>query len=446
MLVSDNDVVQRRKGERRRRRAVGVGAADQGDPGELRHPLLLGPPRPPGLLLPGPAPGGFFRSRVASCGGSTVLRLNVPPGPFLARDPRVVAVLDARSFRVLLDSSLVDKTDTLTGTYLPSLSLYGGFRPSPTSTPPTPSTPPSSPSSPPSSPPAIHLRRAARGQAGARARPDGHAKALKWLFFQLHPLVGNVAGALLRPAEDLLLHTFHLPPALVRADYDALARFFSDAGAAFMDDAERAGVARDEALHNLIFAAIFNAFGGLKIFFPVIMKWLAESGRELHARLAEEVRAEAGGEVTPAALERMNLVKSVVWECLRMDPPVPYQYGRARKDLVVESHDAAYKVKKGEMIFGYQPFATRDERVFENGSEFVADRFVGKEGRRLLEYVVWSNGAETAEAGAGNKQCPGKDVVVMAGRLFVVELFLRYDTFAADVGTLPLEPRSRSPH
>lgn len=333
-----------------------------------------------------PAPGGFFRSRVASCGGSTVLRLNVPPGPFLARDPRVVAVLDARSFRVLLDSSLVDKTDTLTGTYLPSLSLYGGFRPLAylDTSDPLHSTLKSLVSSLlasrkshfiPSFGSAYSalfdslqqadfnkLNEAASFQftcdalLGAKPAPalgpDGHAKALKWLFFQLHPLVGNVAGALLRPAEDLLLHTFHLPPALVRADYDALARFFSDAGAAFMDDAERAGVARDEALHNLIFAAIFNAFGGLKIFFPVIMKWLAESGRELHARLAEEVRAEAGGEVTPAALERMNLVKSVVWECLRMDPPVPYQYGRARKDLVVESHDAAYKVKKGEMIFG----------------------------------------------------------------------------------------------
>ncbi len=40
----------------------------------------------------------------------------------------------------------------------------------------------------------------------------------------------------------------------------------------------------------------------------------------------------------------------------------------------------------------------------------------------------------------GNKQCPGKDMVVAVGRLMVAGLFRRYDTFAADVEELPLEP------
>ncbi|KAL6640207.1 hypothetical protein ACP70R_022056 [Stipagrostis hirtigluma subsp. patula] len=53
----------------------------------------------------------------------------MPPGPFLSSDSRVVAFLDARSFRVLLDDASVDKADTLDGTYMPSLALFGGRRP-----------------------------------------------------------------------------------------------------------------------------------------------------------------------------------------------------------------------------------------------------------------------------------------------------------------------------
>jgi len=240
----------------------------------------------------------YFHSRIAKHGGATVLRVNMPPGPLLSGDPRVVAVLDARSFRVLLDDSRVDKDGTLDGTYMPSLALFGGHRP-----------------------------------------------------------------------------------------------------LAFLDGADPRHAA------------------------------LKRCGPELHARLATEVRVvvpSPGTTITLSDVEKMPLVKSFVWETLRMNPPVEFQYGRARRDTVVESHDAAYEVKKGEMVFGYQPLATRDERVFQRGREFVPDRFAvcsdDDERRRMLEHVVWSNGPETGAAAEGNKQCPGKDAVVAVGRLMVAEL------------------------
>ena len=136
----------------------------------------------------------------------------------------------------------------------------------------------------------------------------------------------------------------------------------------------------------------------------------------------------AEGGVTLNALEKMPLVKSVVYEVLRIEPVVPYQYGRAREDMVVRSHDASFEVKKGEMLFGYQPFATKDPRIFEDAEVFVARRFVG-EGEKMLKHVLWSNGKETEEASVSNKQCAGKNLVVLLCRLFLVDLFLRYDTF-----------------
>lgn len=434
----------------------------------------------------------YFRSRIARHGGATVLRVNMPPGPFLSGDSRVVAVLDARSFRVLLDDSRVDKAGTLDGTYMPSLALFGGHRPLAFLDA--------------ADPRHAALKRVVLRLAAARMHhvapafskafaavfdaveaglngasgpvqfnfndlntrhmfdftcaalfggtPPSKAmgdsaltKAVKWLALQLHPLASKVIKPW--PLEDLLLHTFRIPSFLVRRDYAALTAYFAVAAAGVLDDAEKTcpGIPRDELLHNLVFVAIFNAYGGFKIFLPHLVKWLARAGPALHARLADEVRAAvpAGTKITVSAVDKMPLVKSVVWEALRMNPPVEFQYGRARRDLVVESHDAAYEVRKGEMVFGYQPLATRDERAFERGGEFVPDRFVlaGEDDERrrgLLEHVVWSNGPETGEPAEGNKQCPGKDMVVAVGRLMVSELFRRYDTFAADVKEMPLEP------
>jgi hydroperoxide dehydratase len=79
--------------------------------------------------------------------------------------------------------------------------------------------------------------------------------------------------------------------------------------------------------------------------------------------------------------------------------------------------------------------------VFKDAGEFVPERFVdGGEQAKLLGNVVWSNGPEDGVAAEGNKQCPGKDMVVAVGRLMVAQLFRRYDTFAATVEDLPLEP------
>ncbi|XP_066308678.1 allene oxide synthase 4-like [Miscanthus floridulus] len=153
---------------------------------------------------------------------------------------------------------------------------------------------------------------------------------------------------------------------------------------------------------------------------------LKRCGLELHARLATEVRAVVpppGTTITLLDVEKMSLVK----------------FTGAWRDMVVESHDAAYEVKKGEMVFGYQPLAKRDERVFQRDREFIPDRFAvcsdDDERRRMLEHMVWSNGPETGTAAEGNKQCPGKDAVVV-GRLMVAEL-LPHATARSRCGSRP---------
>ncbi|GKE18415.1 allene oxide synthase, partial [Tanacetum coccineum] len=72
-------------------------------------------------------PDEFFRSRVEKH-QSTVFRANMPPGPFISNDSKVIFLLDAKSFPVLFDVSKVEKKDVFTGTYMPSTDLTGGYR------------------------------------------------------------------------------------------------------------------------------------------------------------------------------------------------------------------------------------------------------------------------------------------------------------------------------
>ncbi|KAL3597294.1 hypothetical protein D5086_008931 [Populus alba] len=359
----------------------------------------------------------FFKTRIQKH-NSTVIKTNMPPGPFIAKNPKVIAVLDAISFPILFDTSKVENIEdgiasqkkanfnspcqVMSFDYI--FRLFCGKDPSETA-------------------------------IGSK----GPAIADKWLALQLGPLFTLGLPKFLKYVDDLLLHTFKLPFFLVKSDYYKLYDVFYASSGPILDKSESFGVTREEACHNLVFLACFSTYGGLKVWFPALIKWVGLAGEKLHRQLADEIRTvvkEEGG-VTIQAMDKMVLTKSVVYEAFRIEPPVPFQYAKAKEDIVVESHHAAYKIKKGEMIFGYQPFATKDPEVFDDAEEFVGHRFVG-EGEKLLKYVYWSNGRETVDPTVEDKQCPGKDMVVLLSRLMLVEFFLRYDTFTVETAVLPI--------
>nr|GMD09885.1 allene oxide synthase 3-like [Ipomoea batatas] len=426
----------------------------------------------------------FFLAKMKKY-NSTVFRTNMPPGPFISKDSRVVVLLDAVSFPVLFDNSKVEKKNVLDGTFMPSTAFFGGYRPCAfldTSEPRHETLK------------AFFLSVLARlntrfiplfrsclgnlfdsletqvsekGKAGFNPASDavsfefvfrlfcnknpsetelgdGGAKLMdSWIAFQLSPLISLGLKFLPNFLEDLLLHTFSWPFFAVKPSYEKLRRVFAASATSVLDEAEKNGVERDEALHNLVFLAGFNAYGGMKAFFPTLIKWVGAAGENLHRRLANEIRTMVKEEgcasgVTLTALEKMKLTKSVVYEVLRIEPPVPYQYGKARDDIIVRSHESSFLIKKGEMIFGYQPFATKDPKVFTDPEKFIPDRFLHDGGENLIHYLYWSNGRETKNPAAGDKQCPGKELVVLMARLMLVELFLRYDSYEIQLEKLPL--------
>ncbi|XP_043688833.1 fatty acid hydroperoxide lyase, chloroplastic [Telopea speciosissima] len=419
-------------------------------------------------------PETFFRKRLDKY-KSTVFRTNIPPTfPFFTSvNPKVVAVLDCKSFSNLFDMEAVEKKDILIGDFMPSLSFTGNIRVGvylDTSEPKHTQlknfsldilkrsssvwvseflsnldimwgTVETGLAKNGSSSLIVPLQKCifrffTKTLAGADATSSseiadyGFAYLDKWLALQIIP---TQKIGILQPFEEIFLHSFSYPSILVSSGYQKLYDFLKKEGMEVIQRGETEfGLTEDETIHNLLFVLGFNAFGGFSVFLPGLISTLGSDETGLQKKLREEVREKLGStqKLSFESIKEMELVQSFVYESLRYSPPVPFQYARARKDFVLSSHDSSYEIKKGELLCGYQLLAMRDEKIFSEPEKFVADRFTGEKGRELLKYLYWSNGPQTGSPSASNKQCAAKDIVVLTASLFVADLFRRYDSFS----------------
>lgn len=418
----------------------------------------------------------FWTSRLQKY-KSTIFRCNVAPSPPGFPTSKVIMLLDQKSFPILFDVSKVEKKDVLLAKYMPSTKFYGGIRPCIYLDPSEDrhrriksfimdlvklnmhKWVPEMETAVAEAFPTWEEEIKSKGKAQVNAQtgqivcnvlirtivgrdPTAEGEnSLKtygpflfqaWLAPQLMPVA---SAGLPHVLEELLLHTFRVPYFLVSIFYRRLEKFFKTYGSELLDMAEiKYGLDRHDALHNIIFFIGFNAFGGLNLFFPPMLGYVGRAGHKLHEALAEEVREavrkEGDGKLTMGAISKMELVKSVVFECLRLYPPVPYQYATAKEDLIIETYDGRYEVKKGEIIGGCQPMATRDPKVFNDPDNFIAERFVGEEGRKLLRHVLWGNGPADGQTSVANKHCAAADLVPFLSQTLLACLFLRYDSFS----------------
>nr|CAI30435.1 unspecific 9/13 divinyl ether synthase [Allium sativum] len=410
----------------------------------------------------------YFQSRVKK-NNSTILRMNMIPGPF-ASNPKIVALCDAASFPTLFDPSKVSKVNSLTGNYMPALSFTGGYRVCAYLDPSEPTHTkikqvffnaqaakkdtfiPTFVSTFNSMFDKMDAEVESKKKAeftkfneaavfefvglalvGPKPAREVFDSAKKSVFFQFHPFITAGLPALV---EELAFHMFPFPSFVAKSSYKILYEYFSTGGSWILDNAEEIGLSREEAIHHLIFTWAINAYLGIRTCLMRLFKWIVASGPDLQEKLAREVRSvvrSEEGKITFAGIEKMELVKSVAYESFRFDPPVQVQYGTAKSDLIIESHDGKYQVKKGEMLCGFQPMATRDPKVFDRADEFVPDRFMG-DGKKLVKHVLWANGYGTDAPKADDKICAGKDLGVLVGRLLIAVMFLRYDKIGGVVG------------
>ncbi|KAF5189563.1 Allene oxide synthase protein [Thalictrum thalictroides] len=419
-------------------------------------------------------PETFLKKKMESY-KTTVFRTNIPPSfPFFLNvNPKMIAVLDCKAFSTLFDMDVVEKKNVLIGDFMPSTSFTGNIRVGvylDTTEP-------------------QHaqvksfcldiLKRssnvwtseflsnmndmwgkiekdvAVNGSAsylvplqqslfkflakcivGAdpstspEVAENGHIMLDKWLALQLIP---TQSIPVLQPLVEIFLHSFAYPFALVSGDYGKLYEFVKKQGHETVQlGITEYGLSQDEVIHNLIFVLGFNAFGGFSVFLPSLIDSLGSSNNEIQEKLRKEVRQVVGS--SPLSFElvkKLDLVQSFVYETLRLKPPVRAQFARARKDFVLSTHDSGFEVKKGELLFGYQPFAMRDPKVFDEPETFIPDRFTGDKKKELLNYLYWSNGPQSDSPTISNKQCAAKDYVVLTACMLVADIFQRYDSIKA---------------
>ncbi|GAV91801.1 hypothetical protein CFOL_v3_35187, partial [Cephalotus follicularis] len=210
----------------------------------------------------------YFKSRIQKY-RSTVYRANLPPGSFIAPNPNVVVLLDAKSFPVLFDVTKVEKKDLFTGTYMPSLELTGGYGVLSYLDPSEPSHAklkqlmffhlkssrdrviPAFNASYTQLFKSLEKDLSSKGKANFGEANDQAAFNFllisKWVLFNISPLL---TLGLPKLVEDLLLHSFRLPPSLIKADYQRLYDFFYDSSGFVLEEAERLGLLGEEACHN----------------------------------------------------------------------------------------------------------------------------------------------------------------------------------------------------
>ncbi|KAK6918837.1 Cytochrome P450 [Dillenia turbinata] len=414
-------------------------------------------------------PETFFRKRVEKY-KSTVFRTNMPPTfpLFINVNPNVIAVLDCKSFSHLFDMDIVEKRNVLVGDFMPSVKFTGDIRVCAYLDPSEEQhtkvknfamdtlkrsskvwvseflanlevlwdTLEEKISSNGSASYFVPLQKClfnfliksiigADPAKSQKISESGYLMIDKWLALQLLPTT-NVST--LQPLPEIFLHSFTYPFLLVKGNYEALYEFVEKEGQEMVQRGQTEfGLTKEETIHNLLFILGFNAYGGFSIFLPTLISTIG-SDTELQKKLREEVKEKLGS-TAPSydSIKNLELVWSVVYETLRLNPPVPLQYARARKDFQLSSHDSIFEVKKGELLCGYQKLVMRDPKVFNDPENFVSDRFMNDTG--LLKYLYWSNGPETGSPGESNKQCAGKDYVVLTAVLFVAYVFQRYSSF-----------------
>ncbi|KAJ6674667.1 CYTOCHROME P450 26 [Salix viminalis] len=422
-------------------------------------------------------PETFFKKRIEKH-KSTVFRTNVPPTfPFFAGvNPNVVAVLDTKSFAYLFDMDIVEKKNILVGEFMPSVKFTGNIRTCAyldTSEPQHTQlknfamdvlkrsskvwlselvasldtmwdTIDTDVSQKGSGSYLIPLQKAlfkflVKSLTGAdpskspEIAEGGYVMLDKWLALQLLP---TIKIGILQPLEEIFLHSFAYPFFLVSGDYNKLYQFITDEAKELLLYAKTEfGLNQEETVHNLLFILGFNAFGGFSIFLPGLISRIA-SDTALQEKLRNEVRQNSGPSLSFESVMKMPLVQSVVYETLRLSPPVPMQFARARKDFQLSSHDSVFDIRKGELLCGYQPLVMRDPEVFDDPESFKADRFMGEEGRELLSYLYWSNGPQTGSPSESNKQCAAKDYVTLTGSMMVAYLLKRYDSIKGDSASI----------
>ncbi len=188
--------------------------------------------------------------------------------------------------------------------------------------------------------------------------------------------------------------------AAVRAAFLALAEFIECCPAAreWGDIAIGHGITPHELARDLAFTVPMNAWGAVS---GALLSGVAELDR--HPVHREPVARDTGSRARFVA------------EVMRLHPPAPVTFGRARRDLELRASTGRFSLRAGETVVAVIAMVHRDPRFFPDPATFRPERF---EDRAALAALRWAAASPDASPGADARACPGgHEAMRIVGRI-----------------------------
>src|SRR5262249_45629865 len=132
--------------------------------------------------------------------------------------------------------------------------------------------------------------------------------------------------------------------------------------------------------------------------------------RELCDTLRGEMKQALGPASAPSDLKALGTLPTLdktLREVLRLHPPVFFIFGRATRDLVIESDTGSFAMSEGELLMGVIPIAHQDASKFAEPERFSPGRFDDPAASR---HLIWPRGLHDDAVSPRDRTCPGKDV------------------------------------
>ncbi|XP_029184932.2 allene oxide synthase, chloroplastic-like isoform X2 [Acropora millepora] len=174
--------------------------------------------------------------------------------------------------------------------------------------------------------------------------------------------------------------------------------------------AVNAGITEDQALMDILFMLNFNAYGGVSGVLRTCLARLYVLEEDYKQRMKNELKTILSNkELSEASLEEMILLRNFILEVLRMHPPVPVFFGRARDDFSLETECGTFIVRKDQLLVGNVHMAHRDSSIFDQPDKFMLSRF---EDESIIDHIIYGYGPFHQEATPQNHRCPGQDIML----------------------------------
>lgn len=192
-----------------------------------------------------------------------------------------------------------------------------------------------------------------------------------------------------------------------------------------------AGISEEQALMDVLFMLNFNSYGGVSGALRSCIARLFILEQDYKQRMKSELETVLSNkELSVDDFKEMPLLNNFILEVLRMHPPVPVFFGRAREDFILDSESGKFIVKKDQLLVGNVRMAHRDSSIFHHPDKFMPSRF---ENESIIDHIIFGYGPFNQEATPQNHRCPGQDITLTILRVCLSHVMLNCEFALTEV-------------